>query len=107
MPKASWIDPSLAAAMAQTFSVQDRSDWATVAKVSVIWWWKVSSAGTRGPRVGIDGSSRQLGSSFGAVGGSGQVGEDGHGDVVASPVLPSPALHDGIGQLLHIGAGDR
>ena len=45
MPKASWKAPSLGAAIAQTFSVHDRSDWATVAKVWVIWWVKVSSAG--------------------------------------------------------------
>jgi hypothetical protein len=51
MPKPSPIDPSFSAAIAQTFSVQDRSDWLTVAKVSVIWWWNVSSAGTSGPSV--------------------------------------------------------
>ena len=53
MPKASWTEPSLRAAIAQTFSVHDRSLWATVANVSVIWWWNVSSAGTSGPSVGI------------------------------------------------------
>src|ERR1700722_5158839 len=41
--------PSLAAAMAQIFSVHDRSLVATTAKVSVIWWHSPSSAGTRGP----------------------------------------------------------
>ena len=50
MPNASWKAPSLGAAIAQTFSVHDRSDWATVAKVWVIWWVKVSSAGTSGPK---------------------------------------------------------
>ena len=39
--------------MAHTFSVHDRSLCDTVANVSVIWWWKVSSAGTSGPSVGI------------------------------------------------------
>ena len=53
MPKASCTDPSLRAAIAHTFSVHDRSLWLTVANVSVIWWWNVSSAGTSGPRVGI------------------------------------------------------
>ena len=53
MPNASCTEPSLAAAMAQTFSVHDRSVCATVANVSVIWWWNVSSAGTSGPSVGI------------------------------------------------------
>ena len=44
-------EPSRAQAMAQTFSVHDRSVWLTVANVSTIWWWKVSSAGTSGPSV--------------------------------------------------------
>jgi hypothetical protein len=51
MPNASCSDPSRAAAIAQTFSVHDLSVWPTVAKVSTIWWLKVSSAGTSGPRL--------------------------------------------------------
>ena len=50
MPKASWKAPSRGVAMARTFSVHDRSDWATVAKVCGIWWVKVSSAGVSGER---------------------------------------------------------
>src|ERR1700691_1194579 len=48
-PKPSCRLPSLAAAMAQIFSVHDRSLVATTAKVSVIWWHRPSSAGTSGP----------------------------------------------------------
>src|SRR5579863_10528256 len=48
-PNPNWRLPSLAAAMAQIFSVHDRSLVATTAKVSVIWWHRPSSAGTRGP----------------------------------------------------------
>src|SRR4029077_18808287 len=51
IPSASCSEPSRAQAMAHTFSVQERSLWATAAKVSVIWWLKVSSAGTSGPRL--------------------------------------------------------
>src|SRR5689334_12151342 len=52
MPNASCSEPSRAHAIAQTFSVHERSDWATVANVSVIWWWNDSSAGISGPSVG-------------------------------------------------------
>ena len=54
MPKPSCSAPSRAHAIAHTFSVQERSDCDTVANVSVIWWLKVSSAGTSGPSVGSD-----------------------------------------------------
>ena len=50
--------PSLAAAMAQIFSVHDRSLVATTAKVSVIWWHRPSSAGTRGPMGLVTGPAR-------------------------------------------------
>ena len=49
-PKPSEIEPSLAAAIAQIFSVQDRSDCETVANVSTIWWARSSSSGPSGPR---------------------------------------------------------
>ena len=39
----------MAAAMAQTFSVHEGSLTPTVAKVSVTWWLKASSAGPSGP----------------------------------------------------------
>src|SRR5579863_10185466 len=48
-PKPSCRLPSLAAAMAQIFSVHDRSLVPTTAKVSLIWWHRPSSAGTSGP----------------------------------------------------------
>ena len=39
-----------APAIAQIFSVQDRSDCETVANVSTIWWASSSSSGPSGPR---------------------------------------------------------
>src|SRR6478609_144422 len=48
-PKPSWRLPSLAAAMAQTFSVQAWSLVPTLAKVSTTWWVKPSSAAVSAP----------------------------------------------------------
>ena len=43
-PKSTWSDPSVLAIDTQIFSVQARSDSATVANVSAIWWFSPSSA---------------------------------------------------------------
>src|SRR6476619_278634 len=48
-PKPSWRLPSLAAAIAQTFSVQARSLVPTPANVSTTWWVKPSSAAVSSP----------------------------------------------------------
>src|SRR6478735_5464813 len=48
-PNPSWRLPSRAIAMAQTFSVQARSDDPVTANVSTIWWPRPSSSGVRGP----------------------------------------------------------
>ena len=60
--------------MAQTFSVHDRSLWRPVAKVSAIWWWKVSSAGTSGPSVGMRPDATDYGPRHGAGSGGGVAG---------------------------------
>src|ERR1035437_1964079 len=58
IPNTTCREPSRAWAITLTFSVHDRSEWATVPKVSIIWRVSVLSAGTSGPcnahRVNID-----------------------------------------------------
>ena len=49
MPRTSCSELSRAWAVVQIFSVQDGSDWLTVANVSTIWWVSSSSSGTRFP----------------------------------------------------------
>ena len=58
IPNTTCREPSRAWAITHTFSVHDRSEWATVPKVSIICGVSVLSAGTSGPcnahRVNID-----------------------------------------------------